>query len=124
MTGTRDKVVPERLRRQARMREQELQRLEDLKAKGAAGVGEAEGAGAGMEGSVTGLLAVTGLLGFAVGAEGLVVVGVYVGGDGGGTGYSICRIQVCINTGRKITLKTINRNFFIIASYNTAPQKV
>lgn len=39
ITGAREKVVPERLRRQARMREQELRRLEDLKAKDAAGVG-------------------------------------------------------------------------------------
>lgn len=39
ITSTRDPVVPERLRRQAKMREQELQRLQELKAKDAAGVG-------------------------------------------------------------------------------------
>lgn len=42
ITGTRDKVVPERLRRQAKMREQELLRLEELKAKDAAGVAVTE----------------------------------------------------------------------------------
>jgi hypothetical protein len=37
VTGTRDEVIPERVRRMARMKEEELQRLKDLGAK-AAGV--------------------------------------------------------------------------------------
>jgi hypothetical protein len=35
VTGSRDEVVPERLRRMARMKEEELQRLKDLQTKGA-----------------------------------------------------------------------------------------
>lgn len=41
VTGSRDEVIPERLRRMARMKEEELQRLKDLEAK-AAGVQVAE----------------------------------------------------------------------------------
>jgi hypothetical protein len=35
VTGSRDEVIPERLRRMARMKEEELQRLKDLEAKAA-----------------------------------------------------------------------------------------
>jgi hypothetical protein len=35
VTGTRDEVIPERLRRMARMKEEELQRLKDLEMKAA-----------------------------------------------------------------------------------------
>jgi hypothetical protein len=34
VTGTRDEVVPERLRKMARMKEEELRRLEGLKGEG------------------------------------------------------------------------------------------
>lgn len=37
-TGSRDEVIPERLRRMARMKEEELQRIKDLEAKAAADV--------------------------------------------------------------------------------------